>query len=198
MSDACMMIHKKLDTLPMFKFPFNKELLPENGIYFFYESGEHWGHGGSMQRVVHVDSHIDGRLADEIAAHFGKEFGKMHLTKSMHKALSSKRELGEKRFIEMMKEHLSFRFLVLDKKQGVAEMAGHMAAALSDCLYCTPSRDWVGNLSKDKKVRESGMWKVPAEKHTISKKDEAAFDKAFEATYKWLEKKGILAPVLKY
>ncbi len=198
MSDACMVVHKKLDTLPMFKFPFNKKLLPINGIYFFYESGEHWGHGGSMQRVVHVDSHIDGRLAEEIESHFGKDFGSVHLTKSMHKALSSKRELSEKKFIGMMKEHLSFRFLVIDKKPQSSDTVEYLAGVLSNCLYCIPSRDWAGNLSKVKKVRESGMWKVPEGKHTMTKRDEIAFDKALEDTYKWLEKKGILAPVLRY
>lgn len=198
MSDACMVIHKKLDTLPMFKFPFNSELIPENGIYFFYEEGEHWGHGGSMQRVVHVDTNIDKRLVEEIEAHFGNEFRRMHLTNSMHKAISSKRKITESEFIKMAREHLSFRFIVLGKDSAKSGIEKYLAKVLAECLYCTPSRDWIGNSSDEKQVRDSGMWKVHKTDHTMTKEEEKLFEKAVGDTYKWLEKKGILAPVLRY
>lgn len=45
MSELCKWLHEQLEQLPLIKFPFKLEQLPENGIYFFYEDGEIWGHG---------------------------------------------------------------------------------------------------------------------------------------------------------
>lgn len=44
MSDVCKWLHQSLEELPVLRFPFKMSKLPENGIYFFYEDGEVWGH----------------------------------------------------------------------------------------------------------------------------------------------------------
>gem|GEM_PF-3534987 len=36
-SELCRWLHEQLEQLPHVRFPFKLELLPENGIYFFYE-----------------------------------------------------------------------------------------------------------------------------------------------------------------
>ena len=54
MSEQCKWLHEQLEQLPIIKFPFELRDLPENGIYFFYEEGEEWGHGGSLPRIVKV------------------------------------------------------------------------------------------------------------------------------------------------
>ena len=36
----CDWLHKKIEELPLIKYPFNLEDLPKNGIYFFYEKDE--------------------------------------------------------------------------------------------------------------------------------------------------------------
>jgi len=46
------------------------ETLPENGIYFFYEDGEFWGHGGKKLRIVRVGTHKDGNFRSRIKEHF--------------------------------------------------------------------------------------------------------------------------------
>jgi hypothetical protein len=33
-------LHEQLELLPIFKYPFDLKLLPNNGVYFFYEEGE--------------------------------------------------------------------------------------------------------------------------------------------------------------
>lgn len=57
MSDPCKWLHEQLQELPMMTHPFDMECLPQNGIYFFYEHGETWGHTGNEPRIVRVGSH---------------------------------------------------------------------------------------------------------------------------------------------
>ncbi|MEM3786627.1 MAG: hypothetical protein QXZ59_04520 [Nitrososphaeria archaeon] len=63
-------MHEQLEQLPMIKYPFKLEILPENGIYFFYEDGELWGHGGEKLRIVRVGTHRDGNFRSRIKEHF--------------------------------------------------------------------------------------------------------------------------------
>ncbi|MCS7135622.1 MAG: hypothetical protein NZ931_00780 [Aigarchaeota archaeon] len=69
-SELCRWLHEQLEQLPLIKFPFKLEILPENGIYFFYEDGEFWGHGGEKLRIVRVGTHRDGNFRSRIREHF--------------------------------------------------------------------------------------------------------------------------------
>jgi len=70
-SDLCRWLHEQLDTLPPpIRYPFDTEDLPENGIYFFYEDGEFWGHGGEKLRVVRIGTARDGNFRSRIKEHF--------------------------------------------------------------------------------------------------------------------------------
>lgn len=53
-NSLCKWLHEQLQQLPLVKFPFDLDRLPRNGIYFFYEAGEDWGHGGSLPRIVKI------------------------------------------------------------------------------------------------------------------------------------------------
>ena len=67
MPDICKCLHEKLEQLPIIGHPFNLEDLPENGIYFFYEEGEVWGHGGDQPRIVRMGSHTgQGNLRSRV------------------------------------------------------------------------------------------------------------------------------------
>ncbi len=70
MSELCRWLHEQLEQLPTFQYPFNVDVLPENGIYFFYEKGESWGHDGTKPRVVRVGTSKDGNLRKRLAEHF--------------------------------------------------------------------------------------------------------------------------------
>ncbi len=70
MSELCRWLHEQLEQLPLIKFPFKLESLPENGIYFFYEDGEFWGHDGEKLRIVRVGTHRDGNFRSRIKEHF--------------------------------------------------------------------------------------------------------------------------------
>jgi len=202
MLNSCMLIHNKLNTLPIFKFPFPNDIIPKNGIYFFYEKGEYWGHGGSTKRIVHVGIHVNGKLKADILRHFIEENPKMHLTKSIYSALSNsknaKNKSEYKKFANYIKHRFSFRFIIFDKNIESPGFEKILASTLSECLYCTPSRDWVGNNSPNILIRKSGLWKVPKEKLKMDKNEQQIFDKLVKETYNWLKIKGVIAPILKY
>jgi hypothetical protein len=69
MSEYCQWLHEKLQDLPVMQFPFEKTRLPDDGIYFFYEEGEHSGHSG-QPRIVRIGTHRDGNFRSRIADHF--------------------------------------------------------------------------------------------------------------------------------
>lgn len=70
-SDNCKWLHWQLQSLSLISFPYDPESLPKNGIYFLYEKGEVWGHGGVKQRIVRVGTHTgEGRFRGRIAEHF--------------------------------------------------------------------------------------------------------------------------------
>lgn len=78
MSELCKWLHEQLEQLPLIEFPFELGQLPENGIYFFYENGEIWGHGGDKQRIVRIGTHKDGNFRSRIKEHFLLDESKMN------------------------------------------------------------------------------------------------------------------------
>ncbi len=78
MSEICKWLHEQLELLPVVKFPFRLEQLPDNGIYFFYEEGEIWGHGGNKPRIVRIGTSKDGNFASRIKEHFLLDESKMN------------------------------------------------------------------------------------------------------------------------
>jgi hypothetical protein len=81
LSELCKWLHEQLERLPPNAFPFVPTELPDNGIYFFYERGEYWGHGGTKPRVVRVGTHRDGNFRSRIAEHFLLDERKMRFTR---------------------------------------------------------------------------------------------------------------------
>jgi len=94
MSELCKWLHEQLQQLPLIKFPFNLEQLPDNGIYFFYEQGEIWGHGGDKPRIVRIGTHRDGNFRSRIAEHYLLDESKMNFDKN--KAKPSDRSIFRK------------------------------------------------------------------------------------------------------
>jgi len=70
MSEKCKWLHECLDELPTIRYPFELEQLPKNGIYFFYESGEKWEHGGISPRIVRAGTHKQGNFRSRIKDHY--------------------------------------------------------------------------------------------------------------------------------
>lgn len=70
MSELCKWLHEQLECLPAIRHPFTLEEIPENGIYFFYEEGEIWGHGGCHLRIVRIGTHRGSSLRSRIKEHY--------------------------------------------------------------------------------------------------------------------------------
>jgi len=70
MSEKCKRLHETLERLPIIKYPFDLKCLPESGIYFFYEKGEMWGHGGNKPRIVRIGTHKKNNFKSRMADHY--------------------------------------------------------------------------------------------------------------------------------
>lgn len=81
MSEECKWLHEKLELLPLIKYPFGLKSLPVSGIYFFYEDGEIWGHGGNKLRIVRIGTHKKDNFRSRIAEHFLFNESKMNFNR---------------------------------------------------------------------------------------------------------------------
>jgi hypothetical protein len=79
-SALCDWVHRSLDSLALFSYPFDLKALPANGIYFFYEKGECCNHEERKPRIVRVGTHRDGNFQSRIAEHFLFDERKMAFT----------------------------------------------------------------------------------------------------------------------
>jgi len=70
MSELCRWLHEHLGELPLLRYPFDPNALPVTGVYFFYEDGEVWGHGGSSPRIVRTGTSRPGNFRIRIMEHF--------------------------------------------------------------------------------------------------------------------------------
>lgn len=84
MSETCRWLHKQLELLPIFKYPFNSRLLPNNGIYFFYQEGENSDHGNGITRprIVRIGTHKDNNFRSRISEHFLLNEARMGFTQT--------------------------------------------------------------------------------------------------------------------
>jgi len=69
MPETCKWLHENLENLPLSRYPIDVKWLPKNGVYFFYEDGEVWGHGGNYLRV-RVGSQRQGNFRSRIKEHY--------------------------------------------------------------------------------------------------------------------------------
>ena len=67
---ACGWLHQQLKRLPPIRYPFAEEDFPDNGVYFFYEKGESWGHGGRGSRIVRIGTSKEGNFKSRIGDHY--------------------------------------------------------------------------------------------------------------------------------
>jgi len=77
----CKRLHALIHQLPEVSWPFSLDQLPHNGIYFFCERGETWGHGGEHTRIVRVGTHREGNFRSRMADHYVPNENKMAFDK---------------------------------------------------------------------------------------------------------------------
>ena len=69
MTEKCKWLHETLEDLPLIGYPFKLDSLPLNGIYFFYEEGELWGHGGQRLKIFRIGTHRGNNFRNRISEH---------------------------------------------------------------------------------------------------------------------------------
>lgn len=109
MSDLCKWLHVSLSALPLISFPFELAAMPCNGIYFFYERGETWGHGGGHPRIVRIGTHRDGNFRNRIAEHYVTDGRKMGFSDNLpapHERSIFRKNLGRALLIRSQDPYL--------------------------------------------------------------------------------------------
>lgn len=82
-TDSCEWLHNLLEELPLVRYPFDIEKLPENGVYFFYEKGEKNGHNSKNKpRIVRVGTHREGNFKARMKDHFIFNNAKMNFNQN--------------------------------------------------------------------------------------------------------------------
>ncbi|HMM55092.1 MAG TPA: hypothetical protein PKC23_08760 [Candidatus Desulfobacillus sp.] len=189
MSEICSELHRILARLERHRFPFEEALIPQNGLYMLFESGEH-GHGGD--RVVRVGTHTgENQLRSRLFQHFTLENKDRSIfRKNIGRALLGKdgnslvdqweidlttREAREKhaasidprwlrqleqRVTEHIQTMFSFCVVSVPDKQRRLILESRILSTISLCQECRPSPDWLGNHSPKERIRRSGLWNI--------------------------------------
>jgi hypothetical protein len=211
MSEQCRWLHDQLDFLRLFRYPFIKEELPDNGIYFFYEEGETWGHGGDNPRIVRIGTHKkDKNFQKRMCKHFShrrresvfrRNIGSALLKKNHDpylatwekngKVLNKSKEHGlEKDITVILENKFSFRFIIVPEKEmrvGPEGLERYLIGTVAKCDLCIPSSDWLGkNFPKDEIRRR--LWLTEhINERAINEKEQQAIEDAIEQTKAWLK-----------
>lgn len=189
MSKNCNLLHIWFNKMKKFTFPFNKDKIPENGIYILFEKGE-FAH--STNRIVRVGTHTGkNQLRSRLFQHFlnenkdrsifRKNIGRALLNRDKDSFLE-KWELDlttkdakekysdsvdfdrqkeiEKKVTEYIQKNFSFVVFQIDEKTKRLEIESKIISTISLCDECKPSKNWLGNFSPKEKIRKSGLWLV--------------------------------------
>jgi len=109
MGDLCKWLHEQLQQLPP-PIKLGQKFLPKNGIYFFYEEGETWGHGGDEPRIVKIGK------ATGFKARIGKHYGTSEAILNLDK---SKGKLSD---TSVLRKHIGKAFLKLEGRSDYLEI----------------------------------------------------------------------------
>ncbi len=187
--ETCVSLHALLNGLRRFRFPFDVEQIPRNGIYVLFEDGE-CAHG--VERIVRVGTHTgDRQLRSRLVQHFVKErkdrsifrknVGRCLLrrdgdafadsweidltTRAAREKYEDRVDPARQKEIEIqvtdyMRAHFSFAVFEVTTKAQRLELESKIASTVSLCKSCGPSQTWLGIHSPNSKIRTSGLWQV--------------------------------------
>ena len=189
MNEVCNKLHCIFNNVERFNFPFDKNKIPENGIYVLFEKGEK-GHG--LDRIVRIGTHKgNNKLRSRLFEHFLNENKDRSIfRKNIGRALLNKekdlflkiweldltarkarnefsREIDfvkqkeiEKKVSERIQGTFSFTVFEVPEKDKRLKFESKLISTISLCEECYPSKDWLGLFSPLDKIRESGLWQV--------------------------------------
>ncbi len=184
----CDALHAWADSLPILRFPFDRDSIPLNGIYVLFERGE-VAHG--TNRIVRVGTHTGAnQLPSRLCQHFlvenkdrsifRKNIGRALLnrdndsflpvweldrTSKMMRDRHSTIDVNRQAAIEQsvsayIRDRFSFIVIRAEDKAERLHLESKMISTVSLCDDCMPSAQWLGLFSPKVKIRESGLWLV--------------------------------------
>jgi hypothetical protein len=189
MSKECAKIHKLANGLQRHFFPFEDHLIPPNGLYILFQTGE-LGH--NQDRIVRVGTHTGERqLKARLKQHFitpnkdrsifRKNIGRAVLnkrndhylqywdidltTRKARDEYDSKINHEYQKEIEMevsryIQDNFSFVVFEVDDKIKRLSIESKLISTISLCDECNQSYGWLGNNSTKSKIVDSGLWLV--------------------------------------
>jgi hypothetical protein len=204
LSDLCKWLHTEIENRPIVKYPFEFRKLPRNGIYFFYENLEFWGHGGNNNRIVRVGTHKSNNFRSRINEHFLLDDRWMNFNelrpapkdrsifrKNLGRTIINMERPGYLKIwnidfttsvnklnhghLRNIEYEKNVEKRVTDERIGSKGLESRLIGTISNCHLCKPSETWFGNYSPLEKIRKSGLWQV---QHLYSKPITSK-DKAF-------------------
>lgn len=185
----CTELHKILEPLPRFSFPFNEKIISLNGIYVLFEKGET---GHINNRIVRIGTHTgDNQLRSRLKQHFAienkdrsifrKNIGRCLLnknkdtylkaweidftTKQAREKYSHLLDVNHQKSIEKeisnyIQENFTFCILPINDKKKRLEIESKLISTVSNCSDCKPSLRWFGLYSPKDKIKSGGLWLV--------------------------------------
>jgi hypothetical protein len=182
---VCAEIHSLLQQLPEFRSP--REVPFDNGLYFWFETGEFCSHLQNVPRIVRVGNHPHAQdgLKNRLRNHYsgtknGSVFRKFiggALLRSRDEASSclapgpglghwERQDLKpckecapvEKEVSRILRERFFFKCVRIDDKALRNHLERVIIRNLSECPNCRASETWLGRLAYNSDVRKSGMW----------------------------------------
>ncbi len=187
MSKSCYILHQWFNSLHKFRFPFDKKLIPQNGIYILFEDGE-FAH--NTNRIVRIGTHRgNNQLRSRLFEHFitenkdrsifRKNIGRALLNKDRDSFLKEweldlttkntreqfsdkidfdKQKQVEKKVTNNIQENFSFVVFEVPEKDRRLKIESKIISTVSICTECKPSNNWLGLFSPKDKIRKSGLW----------------------------------------
>ena len=188
--NACLKIHKWVNTLPRLSWPFDVCDIPSNGVYMFFEKGEKYF---GFDRIVRIGTHTgNNNLVKRLEEHLVKENKDRSIfRKNVGRALLNKENdpfiekwnwdqttpgnrskykwtLGDEMkqsdiefsVSKYMRNNLSFVCIPIDSKEERLAYEAYLIRTLSAEPTFKPSENWLGNYSPVDKIRNSGLWLV--------------------------------------
>jgi hypothetical protein len=189
MSTECERIHKLVNDLKRYDFPFDEAQIPVNGIYVLFEKGET---GHKQDRIVRIGSHTgDNQLCNRLKQHFiNQNKDRSIFRKNIGRALLNQnndpflecwdldlttrkakerysgsvdfeyQQMIEDRVSRFIQDNFSFCVFELRNREERLGIESNLISTVSLCLECGSSEGWLGNVSTKRKIRESGLWLV--------------------------------------
>jgi len=180
-------IHKLFNSLQRYKFPFDVNVLPQNGIYIMFETAEKFG---NLDRIVRIGTHTgQNNFRNRLTEHyinenknrsvFRKNIGRALLNKDSDPYIKTweidftdsenKEVLGhlrspeyerilEERVSEYIHKNITFTVIEIENKQQRLALESKLIASLGGIQNQPPSENWLGRFNPEQKIVESGLW----------------------------------------